>query len=83
MLIPGEGYGSLPTERVILVLRRHDVIVKNVAGGEGGTYMKKGNQLEVQFFLEDEVDRFTIRRLANRFDIDIVDFYYDETEDDP
>lgn len=68
---PNEG--SLPRDIVIQVLREHDVEVTSL--GDDKYKLFDGTELEVQVF-QERVVRGIIQRLKNRYQIPIINFYF-------
>ena len=70
----GDREGALPRDIVLIALREHGVSIRSLGGdlyllAEGGVF-------EVQS-LTDPVGGVIVRRLARKFRIHILDFYYD------
>lgn len=74
----GDREGALPLEDVLAVLRRHGVSVEaepTHAPGETCCTIVDDAVAEV-LFLPDPVGGLMVKRLARRFDVPLVEFYY-------
>ena len=71
--------GAVARERVIRVLRAHGAVV--LVDADGDFVIRKGERLQVQPF-PPMVGRKLVQQLSRYFDISILEFYFDELEDD-